>query len=714
MLANTNACALILNRKLAKQAGKIGYLRDGKDKNFRKNEMISNNSSDSLDIRSAPSTPSLAIPIPNKRHIDILPVYPVYPSSYPLEKNNEELYRIKFRQANSYPQYKPTKRSDITHRAAIEKFIKGNDIDVNEQFTVQEFEKIKAKNSGLINFFSGTPNVDIHVHKCGSVDVGSLMMILEKKDLFYHPEKLEIYDPKYTIRIWLDPERLSANGLTQGQVKEYLEAIPELSVSKDFNKQHHLIGITVCYSNSRELVDGKFNDFIICKTHLGSEIKIAEVGHITKVTDLDKEGCIPTTKLSNYQEHLNKFEEAGAILHVKQNARENAGQFFASFNLLTHLEYFIPIEEWIIPYLESARNQNIQYNELMSDILPIGPLPKDFEKKFTKDNLINNLEEACVLLESWADDYVKKLEAKLNAIDKAIREHFKTDIPIYDVRSFCVLKFMKEILRFRPLPIFFANTYTAFRYIKHDKRRMCGINVAGPEHYALSRKCFDDQLKILKFLSDKFDEKNISMHAGELEKHLCNMTMSRNIIRKTIEVAKRIGHGVSIGWENNQSELLKEMRRKGVTVEICLTSNHHILGTTAENHPMKQYLNARVPCSICTDDAAVNCSNLLSELEKAAIKMDLTYNDIKKSIMDSLNFSFLSGDGIYDYDNKKGEYRLKDGFENVHKDDAHIPETATMLIESSEKAKMQVRFLKHFIEFEAKQANMLKKSWSEY
>ena len=48
--------------------------------------------------------------------------------------------------------------------------------------------------------------------------------------------------------------------------------------------------------------------------------------------------------------------------------------------------------------------------------------------------------------------------------------------------------------------------------------------------------------------------------------------------------ADRIGHGVDIMHENSPDELLKEMARRGVLVEICLSSNDLILGVSGAEH----------------------------------------------------------------------------------------------------------------------------------
>jgi adenosine deaminase len=54
-------------------------------------------------------------------------------------------------------------------------------------------------------------------------------------------------------------------------------------------------------------------------------------------------------------------------------------------------------------------------------------------------------------------------------------------------------------------------------------------------------------------------------------------------IRESIERggAERIGHGVAVMSEDDSIGLLREMAKKNVLVEICLTSNDVILGLAA-------------------------------------------------------------------------------------------------------------------------------------
>ena len=124
--------------------------------------------------------------------------------------------------------------------------------------------------------------------------------------------------------------------------------------------------------------------------------------------------------------------------------------------------------------------------------------------------------------------------------------------------------------------------------------------------------------------------------------------------------ALRIGHGVSIGWEEDLPELLAYMRDNRVLVEICLSSNESILGIEGNEHPFLLYRAAGVPTALCTDDEGVNRGNLTTEYVKAVVRYDLSYADVKELTRNSLEYSFLPGRSLYvnhDYSKISGEFR---------------------------------------------------------
>ena len=77
----------------------------------------------------------------------------------------------------------------------------------------------------------------------------------------------------------------------------------------------------------------------------------------------------------------------------------------------------------------------------------------------------------------------------------------------------------------------------------------------------------------------------------------------------------RIGHGV---YASTSDELLQQVVDSGVTVECCLTSNV-VLGAvpSLEEHPIRDFVEAGVPVTLCSDDPVRLCTSIDREYELA-------------------------------------------------------------------------------------------------
>jgi len=97
------------------------------------------------------------------------------------------------------------------------------------------------------------------------------------------------------------------------------------------------------------------------------------------------------------------------------------------------------------------------------------------------------------------------------------------------------------------------------------------------------------------------------LHAGELVPGIVSPKGLTFHIRDSVTVghAERIGHGVDIMHEDAPSELMKELVRRNVMIEICLSSNNLILGISGPQHPLAAYMKHGVPVALATDDLYV-------------------------------------------------------------------------------------------------------------
>jgi adenosine deaminase/adenosine deaminase CECR1 len=194
----------------------------------------------------------------------------------------------------------------------------------------------------------------------------------------------------------------------------------------------------------------------------------------------------------------------------------------------------------------------------------------------------------------------------------------------------------------------FAQLVYGFELARAD-RRVVGVNMVAPEDFLVARRDYSLHMRMVGWLNDLHGTVKVALHAGELTLGLVPPADLRFHIREAVEVAKarRIGHGVDIAYERDALQLLAEMKRRDVLVEICLTSNDVILGVRGSRHPFPEYMNAGVPVTLATDDEGVSRIDLTHEYVRAAETYGLGYRQLKQLSRNSLTYSFLAGDSLW-------------------------------------------------------------------
>ena len=197
----------------------------------------------------------------------------------------------------------------------------------------------------------------------------------------------------------------------------------------------------------------------------------------------------------------------------------------------------------------------------------------------------------------------------------------------------------------------FAELLAAYE-VAQTEPRIAAINLVSPEDNATARKDYDLQMAMIAALAGEFRGKTpirITLHAGELTAAIAPPEDLAFHIRHAIDIAhaERIGHGVDVLGEANAPQLVRDLRDRGITVEICLSSNAFILDVAGPAHPLGQLLAAGVPVSLSTDDAGVSRSSLTGELIRAVTVQGLRYPQLKAMARNSLTAAFVPGDSLW-------------------------------------------------------------------
>ncbi|HEX9939669.1 MAG TPA: hypothetical protein VGB15_21220 [Longimicrobium sp.] len=194
----------------------------------------------------------------------------------------------------------------------------------------------------------------------------------------------------------------------------------------------------------------------------------------------------------------------------------------------------------------------------------------------------------------------------------------------------------------------FAQILTGFELASADPR-VVGFNLVMPEDGRVSMRDYTLHMRMIDYLHRFYPRVKISLHAGELAPGLVPPEGLRFHVRQAVELghASRIGHGVDVMYEDRPDELLREMARRGVMVEIALTSNDGILGVRGKDHPLAAYRAYGVPVALATDDEGVSRSEMTREWVKAVEEQGLTYRDLKAMARTSLQHAFVDGTSLW-------------------------------------------------------------------
>lgn len=399
------------------------------------------------------------------------------------------------------------------------------------------------------------------------------------------------------------------------------------------------------------------------------------------------DGRVPASALLTNNALLYQYLNKVSMRGWYPNTTSGHDHFFETFDIIGSGFTGWSTEDLLVEVLRRNQMQSVQYMELMTQCGPSEQLNAFYQDPPPVDDF----EKAYQALRPKMAALAKAEPAYMNARAKTLAARLDPTRPI-DVR------YIMQLNRLSTNSVFFSTACAAMTLMRAD-RRVVALNIVAPEDHPNARNNFDMQMKMLDWLWRRFGKPNITLHAGELTLQYSPVEVMRDRIRKSIEVghAKRIGHGVSIAWERDLPGLFKEMREKGIMVEICLTSNASILGVSGLEHPFLLYRRAGIPLNLNTDDEGVSRSNLTNELVRAVRTYNLHYSDLKQLARNSIEFSFLPGQSLY----RNRDYRkLIKGFDGVRKPQWSPSISAQGAMRQSDKLRVQVRLERAWAQFE--------------
>jgi hypothetical protein len=245
-------------------------------------------------------------------------------------------------------------------------------------------------------------------------------------------------------------------------------------------------------------------------------------------------------------------------------------------------------------------------------------------------------------------DQVKGLSKRVDEMEKTRLGKLGCDQDTKALGCDVEVRYVYQVLREFPKEQVFAQVMAGFGAAAADPR-IVTVNFVQAEDGYNSMHDYHLHMQMVDYAKKIFPNVHVTLHAGELAPGLVPPDGLRFHIREAVELghAERIGHGVDVMYERDPLELMKEMKERGVLVEINLTSNDLILGVKGEEHPFPVYRRNGVPVALSTDDEGVNRSQMTEEFQRAVLTYNLSYSDLKEMVRNSIEYSFAPGESYW-------------------------------------------------------------------
>lgn len=306
--------------------------------------------------------------------------------------------------------------------------------------------------------------------------------------------------------------------------------------------------------------------------------------------------------------------------------------------------------EGLIELKNRAISENVSYIETQLSTIPSEINTADlvdFNAQLRQAAVNKDEKTVKKLLESLYKTFQKR-DAKKDALNFNINFVAKmhNDLKIDDANF--TMRYQNFVLRFMEPVDLFKNLVVAF--ISADSSDlMAGVNIVSPEDGETSMKDYWLHMVMFNYCHSVFPDVKYTLHAGELTLGLVQPEDLTWHINDAIYVAgaNRIGHGVDMAYEKNAYSLLQYMAKQQIPIEINLASNEFILKVKENRHPISLYREFNVPVVISTDDAGILRTNMTEQYVLLAKRYkDVSYDEIKRYVYNSINFSFIKSSKV--------------------------------------------------------------------
>ncbi len=379
-----------------------------------------------------------------------------------------------------------------------------------------------------------------------------------------------------------------------------------------------------------------------------------------RFSDINKQG-----QLSAYKQKLVQKWSVKDYNGVSYPSDKQFFETFAGFGIANNSQ--ARLDTGILELKRRAQKENVSYIETMFTGIPCSSLSSidtGFNHKLEEAQADRDEIRTNALLDALYNQVqtaggpgcVASFTASVSAMHR--------DLHIDD--STFTMRYQTYVTRVIPPADVFKSLVLCFQ-AAGSSPLIVGVNIVAPEDNEVSMRDYWLHMQMFRYCHNKFPNVKYAMHAGELALGMVKPEEMTWHINDAVRVAgaNRIGHGVDMPYEKNCYDLLKYMSRNNTAIEINLYSNEFILKVKEDKHPFSMYREFNVPIVICTDDAGVLRSNLIHQYVLLAQRYrGVTYQDIKRYVYNSIDFSFIKEDAV----KQKLTDKLKADFRRFEKD----------------------------------------------